>query len=187
MQCSTNWAMKPRCEQIKRQFNLYSLYEDVFLVVSKVKCKSFWYTVFCMSNPLQYLNSILANKTFSSGSCHFGMDLLFHYHVSLSKLNMKIARTWTVFSNNVNTTIRKCSSRAFIWVLTPLGFLDSSGFRSFLGLIKFVFGRDRVKCRTSCTRECAERNWVLNMWSVSFRRIRSTIQVYSFAYAKWIY
>ena len=123
VQCSTNWAMKPRCEQIKRQFNLYSLYEDVFLVVSKVKCKSFWYTVFCMSNPLQYLNSILANKTFSSGSCHFGMDLLFHYHVFLSKLNMKIARTWRLLSNNVNTTIRKYSSRAFIWVVTPLGFL----------------------------------------------------------------
>ena len=46
-----------------------------------------------------------------------------HCHVSLFKLNIKLAETWTVFSNNVNTTIRKYSSRAFIWVVTPLGFV----------------------------------------------------------------
>ena len=41
----------------------------------------------------------------------------------LPKLNIKIAKTWTVFSNNMDTTTRKYSSRAFIWVVTPLGFV----------------------------------------------------------------
>ena len=40
--------------------------------------------------------------------------LPFHCRVSLSKLNLKIAKTESMFSNNVNTTIRKYSSRAFI-------------------------------------------------------------------------
>ena len=67
----------------------------------------------------------------------------FHCHGSVFKLNIKIAKTWTLFSNNVNTTIRKYSPRAFIewshlWIL-----LDSSGFRCFLGPIKFVFGSER--------------------------------------------
>ena len=38
-------------------------------------------------------------------------------------LTIKFVKTWTVLSNNVNTTIRKYSSRAFIWVVTPLGFV----------------------------------------------------------------
>ena len=64
--------------------------------------------------------------------------------VSLFKLNMKFAKTWTLFSNSVNTTIRKYSLRAFIeWSLLQIS-LDSSGFRSFLGLVKFVFGGKRV-------------------------------------------
>ena len=58
--------------------------------------------------------------------------------VSLSKLNIKIVKTWTLFSNKVNTTIRKYSLRAFIWVVTPAS-LYSSGFRSYLGLVKFCF------------------------------------------------
>ena len=41
-------------------------------------------------------------------------------------------KTWTVFSNNVNTTIRKYSSRAFIWVVTPLGFVGQFRTWSFL-------------------------------------------------------
>ena len=44
-------------------------------------------------------------------------------HDSLPKFNIKSAKTWTPFSNNVNTTIRKYSSRASIWVVTPLGFV----------------------------------------------------------------
>ena len=43
--------------------------------------------------------------------------------VSLSKLSIKIAKTSSLFSNNVNTTIRKYSLRAFIWIVTPLGFV----------------------------------------------------------------
>ena len=71
--------------------------------------------------------------------------LTFHCHVFLVKLNIKIAKRWTVFSNNMSTTIRKYSLRAFIWVVTPLDLLNSSGFRSFLGLVKFAFGSERVK------------------------------------------
>ena len=48
---------------------------------------------------------------------------VFHCLVSLFKLNLKFAKTWTRFSSNVNTTIRKYWSRAFIWVVTPLGFV----------------------------------------------------------------
>ena len=40
------------------------------------------------------------------------------------KLNIKFAKTQTLFSNNVNTAIRKYSSRAFIWVVSPLGFVQ---------------------------------------------------------------
>ena len=42
---------------------------------------------------------------------------------SVQMKHVKFAKTWTLFSNNVNTTIRKYSSRAFIWVVTPLGFV----------------------------------------------------------------
>ena len=55
------------------------------------------------------------------------LTLFRHCHVSLFTLNIKIAKTWTLFSNNVNTIITKYSSRAFI----------SSEFRRFLGLVKF--------------------------------------------------
>ena len=47
----------------------------------------------------------------------------FHCHVSLSKLTIKFAKTWALFCKNVNTTIRKLSSKAFIWVVTPFGFV----------------------------------------------------------------
>ena len=40
------------------------------------------------------------------------------------ELNIKFAKTWTLFYNNVNTTIRKYLSRAFIWVVTPLDFVE---------------------------------------------------------------
>ena len=45
-----------------------------------------------------------------------------HGNVSLFTLNIKFAKTWTQFSNNVNNTVRKYSSRAFIWVVTPADF-----------------------------------------------------------------
>ena len=44
----------------------------------------------------------------------------------------------------MNSTIRKYSSRALIWVVTPIISMNSSGFRSFLGLVKFAFGSERV-------------------------------------------
>ena len=50
-------------------------------------------------------------------------DWPFRYHVSLFKLNIKFAKTWSMFSNDVNTTVRKYSSRAFIWVVTLLDFV----------------------------------------------------------------
>ena len=40
---------------------------------------------------------------------------------------------------------RKYSSRAFICDVAPLDLVDSSGFRSFLGLVRFAFGTERVK------------------------------------------
>ena len=39
------------------------------------------------------------------------------------KLNIKFTKTWTLSNKNVNATVRKYSSRAFIWVVTPLGFV----------------------------------------------------------------
>ena len=65
------------------------------------------------------------------------------------QINIKFAKTWTVFSNNVNITIRKYSSIAFIWVVTPY---KKCRFvwqwriysRSFLGLVKFTFRSERV-------------------------------------------
>ena len=90
-----------------------------------------------------------------------------HCHVSLFKLNIKLAKTWTLLSNNVNTTIRKYSLRAFIWVVSPQGFIGTvqdlevyiqqlgsfrvrtlwfiDVWRSFLGLVKFTFGSERVE------------------------------------------
>ena len=41
-------------------------------------------------------------------------------HVSLFKLTIKTtAKRLTLLLNNLNATLRKCSSRAFIWVITP--------------------------------------------------------------------
>ena len=56
--------------------------------------------------------------------CSVYLFFPFHCHVSLFKyLNIKfIVKIWNMFSNNINTTIRKFSSRAFIWVVTPLDF-----------------------------------------------------------------
>ena len=39
------------------------------------------------------------------------------------QINHKICKNITLSSNNMNSTIRKYSSRAFIWVVTPLGFV----------------------------------------------------------------
>ena len=39
---------------------------------------------------------------------------LVHMHANCMPKNTKIAKTLTLFSNNVDTTIRKYSSRAFI-------------------------------------------------------------------------
>ena len=47
----------------------------------------------------------------------------FHCGVSSSKLVLKNARKWTLSSNNTNSSSRMHSSRAFIWVVTPLGFV----------------------------------------------------------------
>ena len=48
----------------------------------------------------------------------------FHCHISLLTLNIKSqTKKWTLFRNNVDTTIRKYSSRAFIWVASPLDFV----------------------------------------------------------------
>ena len=55
--------------------------------------------------------------------------------------NIKIAKSWTLFSNNVDTIIRKYLLRAFIWVVTPLGFV---------GQFKFTFGSERVKSPGRC-------------------------------------
>ena len=66
-------------------------------------------------------------------------------HVSLSTLNMTFAKTWTLFSDNVNAIIRKYSSRAFICDVASLDLVDSSGFRSFLGWVKFAFGNEKSK------------------------------------------
>ena len=49
-----------------------------------------------------------------------------HCHISLSKLNIKITKTWTLLSNNTNSTPLGYilnSSRAFIWMVVPLGFV----------------------------------------------------------------
>ena len=90
-------------------------------------------------NPTRHDTFPAAHTSLEATHVCFTLSLPCH---SLSKLNIKFAKTWTLFSNNVNTTIRKYSLRAFIWVVTPS--LDSSGFRSFLGLVKFTFGSGRV-------------------------------------------
>ena len=40
-----------------------------------------------------------------------------------SHLQFPFTRKWTLFNNNSNSTIRMYLSRAFIWVVTPLGFV----------------------------------------------------------------
>ena len=61
----------------------------------------------------------------------------------------QFAKSWTPFRNNGSTTIRKYSSRAFIWVTLRIA-LDSSGFRSF-GLVKFAFSSDGVRIYATLT------------------------------------
>ena len=58
------------------------------------------------------------------GSCA-SLQLLLTLPLPCSSVQIKQKnyKTWTLFSNNVNTTIRQYSSRAFIWVFTPLGFV----------------------------------------------------------------
>ena len=42
-----------------------------------------------------------------------------------------ICKTWTLFSNNVNTTITKYSLKAFVWVVTPLDFVGHFRIKKF--------------------------------------------------------
>ena len=83
--------------------------------------------------------------------------------------NIKIAKTWTVFSNNVNTTIRKCSSRAFIWVVTPLGFVwQFRIWRSWFSQIHLCrqnLSLDQISC-------------VVNEWTSKFSSQRKTTGIY---------
>ena len=80
------------------------------------------------------MKSMLSNdkkkwqKNSPRNNCHCSNKYMklswpFRCHVFLSKLHIKFAKTWTLFSDNVNTTIRKYSSRAFIWVVTSLDFV----------------------------------------------------------------
>ena len=62
-----------------------------------------------------------------------------HCHFSLFKYN-NLQKHEICSATIMTTTIRKFS-RAFMWVVTLLGSLGSSGFRSFLGLVKFTFSR----------------------------------------------
>ena len=62
-----------------------------------------------------------------------------HCHFSLFKYN-NLQKHEICSATIMNTTIRKFS-RTFMWVVTLLGSLGSSGFRSFLGLVKFTFDR----------------------------------------------
>ena len=39
------------------------------------------------------------------------------------QIKQQICKNVNSFSNNTNSTIRKYSTRAFIWVVTPLGFV----------------------------------------------------------------
>ena len=47
-----------------------------------------------------------------------------NYHISLSGLSKQLARKESLFSEDINRTIRRYSSRAFIWMATPLGFIS---------------------------------------------------------------
>ena len=100
------------------------------------------------------------------------------FNVSLFKLDTKFAKPWTLFSSNVNTTIRKHSSRASIF---------RSGLRYFLGLFKFAFGSegDFKGTRTitsgnsnvsswSCFNKLVVSFWNLIAYSVSKRLKRLT-------------
>ena len=52
--------------------------------------------------------------------------LPFHCHVSLFKLHKNIAKTWRLFSNNVNITITKCSLRDLLRMVTLLDFVGKT-------------------------------------------------------------
>ena len=58
---------------------------------------------------------------------------------SIFKLNIIFSKTWTLFSNNVNTTIRKHSPRAFVWVVTPLGFIGQFKMLNFCWFSEICF------------------------------------------------
>ena len=47
-----------------------------------------------------------------------------NYHISLSGLSKQLARKESLFSEDINRTIRRYSSRTFIWMATPLGFIS---------------------------------------------------------------
>ena len=88
-----------------------------------------------------------------------------HCHIFLFKLNIKYAKTWTLFSNNVNTTIRKYSSRAFIWVVTPLGFVGQFRILKFSWfIVKFTL------CSELLLHSC-------NMWWPFFIIARTSPQI----------
>ena len=70
------------------------------------------------------------------------IHIYYHCHVPLSKLNIKFAKTWTLFSNNVNTTIRK--------YFAPLDFV---GQRVFWG----VYWNSPLAVKK--TTECSAQTW----------------------------
>ena len=84
---------------------------------------------FCQWSSLPFCLSGLAVqwsiRIFHLWLLHMIVNLAYCYMLSsaLFKLKTKFAKRWILFGNNVNTTIRKYLSRAFIWVVTPSGFI----------------------------------------------------------------
>ena len=68
--------------------------------------------------------------------------------------NLKFAKIWTLFSNNLNTTIRKYSSSDFIWVVTPLGFVGQFRIYKFSWFSQIRLGSERVNRDSICFTEC---------------------------------
>ena len=104
----------------------------------------------------------------------------FHWYFSLYNLNLKISKTWSLFSNNVSPIIRRYSSSAFIWAVTFMAFLESSASRSFLGLVKFAFGSERVN------QYYTSDNRVLKWWrhENDFSKIMGFIRLFGTTYLK---
>ena len=96
----------------------------------------------CVGGILQFQNAPRLQESWVNPHCH----------VSLSKLNIKFAKTWSLFSNNVNTTISH-QELSFEWSHLKVS-LDGSGFRSFLGLVKFALLVKELKYCTSIQSSC---------------------------------